>query len=166
MRVLLKMTTFYWLKFVLLNLISMLECKNCEFTWRTYRYGSFFFRYGALRMTTISNRWPNEGQCGLPPSFRHDIVWIIRRVAAMFSQFFTFLPRQTHLSPNVPEYFSQRILQDFERFPKSFDWKYYCYTCFEGIHQAKCFFTFSNYQEFGPVHTSHFCRVECNSNKR
>ena len=164
------MTTFYWLKFVLFNLISMLECKNCEFTWRTHRYGSVFFRYGTLRMTTISNRWPNEGQCGLPPSFRHDIVWIIRRVAECFLSFSPFFLGRHSFHQMCQSIFlkeSCRILVE----NTIVMWKKVLVgntivMCFEGIHQAKCFFTFSNYQELGPVHTSHFCRVECNSNKR
>ena len=44
----------------------------------------------------------------------------------------SFSYNQAHLIPDVPKYFSRRILQVFVRFPKGFDCKYDCYDCFRG----------------------------------
>ena len=48
-----------------------------------------------------------------------------RNVFSVFHLSFSY--NQAQHSLNVPKYFSRIILQDFERFPKDFDWKYACY---------------------------------------
>ena len=72
---------------------------------------------------TISNRWPHVGHHRLvhPRSSKWLELVSILKFCFFFSQ------NQAQLSPYLPRCRSRMILQDFERFPKGFVWKYDCY---------------------------------------